>query len=379
VRRANSLAARPVRWKCVEQWIVVAYLFTYAALLVPAGRLGDAIGHSRLVLAGAVVSILGLAGCAAAPSWGMFLGARVVQGLGTALLYGGSPALLTTSADGDDARGTAVSWFQGASMIGLMLGPILGGPLVAWAGWRTVFWFRVPLALALAALALQAWADRPATATFASPEPAASTNELLRQPGFARANLVNALANAAMFPIWLLVPTLLVDEVGLAVVLAGIVLASSSAFAAAGSLWVGRQLATYGADTLARGGLLIMAAGLALLAWAGPVGSVPAIVIGMAVVGAGLGIFSTPNMHVVMASLPLDRQGVAGGLSVMMRSVGVVIGVLAASALFDPIEASQGFGTGFGVIFAIAAAFALASAAITRPTMTSAARHRLRS
>ena len=77
------------------QWIVVTYLFTYAALLVPAGWLGDRIGHRQLVLAGALVSVVGVAGCAAAPTWALFLAARVVQGAGTAMLYAGSPALLT--------------------------------------------------------------------------------------------------------------------------------------------------------------------------------------------------------------------------------------------------------------------------------------------
>lgn len=348
------------------QWIVVTYLFTYAALLVPAGRLGDAVGHGRLVLVGAVVSIVGIGGCAAAPSWAFFLGARVIQGVGTALLFAGAPALLTTSARDERARGTAISWFQAASMVGLTIGPIIGGPLVEWGGWRAVYWIRMPIAVALVMLASRSVRRAPGRSTPVAASPRISPRELLRQPGFARANIVNSIANAAMFPTWLLVPTLLVDEIGLAVVIGGIMLAASPAMSASGSLWVGRRIADHQPATLARSGLLLLAAGLALLAWTGPSGSIVPIIAGMALVGAGIGVFSVPNMHVVMASLPLDRQGVAGGLSVMMRTLGVVVGVLAASALFDQVEAERGFDAGFRLIFAIATGLALVAAALTR-------------
>jgi MFS family permease len=334
-------------------------------LLVPAGWLGDSIGYDRLVLAGAAVSIVGIAGCSVAPSWELFLAGRVVQGLGTALLYAGAPALLTTSVDTKDARAGAISWFQASSMIGLTIGPIIGGPLVEYFGWRAVYWIRIPIAVALAVLAFRARAPRPNRPKVTD---VVSVAEAVRRTGFLRVNLVNSLANAAMFPTWLLVPTLLVDEVGVAVIAAGVVLAASPAMSAAGSLWVGRRLAIHDPTAMARGGLLAMAAGLALLAWTGPAGSIAAIVAGMAIVGTGLGVFSVPNMHVVMASLPLDRQGVAGGLSVMMRSLGVVIGALAASALFDPIEASRGFGSGFRIIFIVATALVLFAAFLTSST-----------
>lgn len=359
------------------QWIVISYLFTYGALLIVAGRLGDSIGHRRMVAIGGVVSVVGLGGCAVAPTFGTFLAARVVQGVGTALVLAGAPALLTTSAPGDEARGQAVSWFQAASMAGLAIGPVIGGPLVAWAGWRAVYWMRVPVALALVALAGQfarstragPRTDRPDSAHRSAHAGASrgSWRQLAALPGFTRSNVLTAVANAAMFPTWLLVPTLLIDELGLAVVGGGLALSASPAMSAAGSLWVGRRLARNNAAALSRLGLLVEAVGLGVLALVAGSGSIPAIVGGMALVGLGLGLFSVPNMHVVMSSLPLDRQGVAGGLSLMMRTIGVVLGVLAASALFDPIETSEGFDTAFRVVFATAAVIALAAAALSTP------------
>lgn len=349
------------------QWIVITYLFTYAALLVPAGRLGDSIGYDRLVFGGAVVSIIGLAGCAVAPSWTVFLTARVVQGAGTALLYAGAPALLTTAARANPAeRGRAVSWFQAASMVGLTIGPVIGGPLVEWGGWRSVFLVRVPIAVALAALAVRAWSDR-TTPVAGGTQPALNErlSELVRRRGVGRASAVNSLANAAMFPTWLLVPSLLIDEIGVALAVGGFVLAASPAMSSLGSLWIGQRLASRDLDAVARHGLLILAVGLATLAMTGPTGNMAAIVLGMGLVGIGIGVFSVPNMHVVMSALPLERQGVAGGLSVMTRTLGVVFGVLVASALFDAIETDQGFDAGFRLVFALATASALLAAALT--------------
>ena len=71
------------------QWIVVTYVLTYGALLVAAGRLGDSFGHHRIVRIGALVSLLGLGACAAAPGYAVFLVGRVVQGLGAALVMAG--------------------------------------------------------------------------------------------------------------------------------------------------------------------------------------------------------------------------------------------------------------------------------------------------
>lgn len=343
------------------KWIVISYLFTYGALLLAAGRVGDSIGYRRLVWVGGLVSIVGLVGCAAAPSFALFLVGRVVQGVGTALLLAGAPALLTTSAADDGRQGQAVSWFQASSMVGLAIGPIVGGPLVALGGWRTVYWYRVPIAVALMWLAARLVAGSPAS----GPKPAPGlARTLVKRQGFVRANGLNLIANAAMFPTWLLVPSLLVDEIGVAVIIGGLVLAASPAMSALGSVWVGRRVDRSSPSTFVRAGLLVQAAGLALLGWLGPGGSALTVALGAALVGAGLGIFSVPNMHQVMSALPMDRQGVAGGLSLMMRTVGVVGGVLAASALFDSVERSDGFDPAFRLVFLVAAAITVVAAVL---------------
>ena len=134
------------------QWVVVCYVLSYGALLLAAGQLGDVIGH-RLVLGfGAGLSTIALLICALANTFPVLLAGRIVQGIGVSMVMASAPALLTTGAPprlsgNPGGRGRAIGVFQTSAAVGLAIGPIVGGPLVDFAGWRGVFWFRVPIAL----------------------------------------------------------------------------------------------------------------------------------------------------------------------------------------------------------------------------------------
>ncbi len=135
------------------QWVVVCYVLAYGGPLLAAGQLGDRFGHGRMLSIGAAMATGALALCGAAPTFSVFLAGRVLQGISTALVMASAPALVTLSAD-DANRGLAIGRFQTSAAVGLAAGPVLGGPLVIWGGWPAVFWFRVPLAVVLLALAL---------------------------------------------------------------------------------------------------------------------------------------------------------------------------------------------------------------------------------
>src|SRR5687767_90095 len=77
------------------RWLVVCYVLTYASLMLVFGRLGDRIGHRRIFRAGLLLSIAAYTLCALAPTYGALLGARVVQGIATALVLSCAPALAT--------------------------------------------------------------------------------------------------------------------------------------------------------------------------------------------------------------------------------------------------------------------------------------------
>jgi MFS family permease len=133
------------------QWVVTTYVLTFASLLLAAGRLSDAFGHRRILAIGLVLSACGLARCGVAHEHGWFLMARVVQGVGAAVVMGSTPALVTLSVPAT-ARDRALGIFQMGAALGLAIGPALGGILLAWTSWRAVHRLRVPVALVVVAL-----------------------------------------------------------------------------------------------------------------------------------------------------------------------------------------------------------------------------------
>jgi EmrB/QacA subfamily drug resistance transporter len=128
------------------QWVVAAYLLTAAALLLPAGAVIDHYGRRRVLVAGLVVVLVASVLCAIAPTIGTLIGARLVQGVGAALVVPSSLALLNgTLRVAERARG--IGLWAGLATIGMTLGPYGGGWLIDATSWRYLFLLNVPLVL----------------------------------------------------------------------------------------------------------------------------------------------------------------------------------------------------------------------------------------
>jgi EmrB/QacA subfamily drug resistance transporter len=135
-----------------QQWIVEAYLLTLGALLLVGGSLGDRLGRRKVFMAGlagfGATSLL----CALAPSPGLLVVARGVQGIAGALLVPSSLALIT-SVFGPDERGKAIGSWTAWTGIFFVVGPLSGGLLIEFASWRWIFAINVPFVLATLMLA----------------------------------------------------------------------------------------------------------------------------------------------------------------------------------------------------------------------------------
>ncbi|WP_051943289.1 MFS transporter [Streptacidiphilus rugosus] len=149
--------------------VVSAYTIAYASLLVTGGRLGDILGRKRMFVAGLLVFTLASALCGAAPDVPVLVAARVLQGVGGAMLYPQVLAIIQTTYQGAE-RGRALGVFGAVIGIASIAGQLIGGGLLAldlfgWT-WRPVFLVNVPIGL-LAALAAAIWlpADRSETGT----------------------------------------------------------------------------------------------------------------------------------------------------------------------------------------------------------------------
>src|SRR5580704_1770778 len=129
------------------QWVVSAYTIAFAAFILTAGALGDRIGAKSVFMAGFAVFTLASLGCALAPTAAILIASRALQGLGAAILVPNSLALLNHAYPDPTERGRAVGvWLAGAS-VALTAGPPIGGMLIAFVGWRSIFLVNVPIGL----------------------------------------------------------------------------------------------------------------------------------------------------------------------------------------------------------------------------------------
>lgn len=145
-------------------WVVNAYTLAFAGFLLLGGRCADVFGQRRMYLAGTVLFTVARLAGGFAGSPEVLLAARAVQGFGGALLMPVTLSLLTTTFTDPARRAKALGTWSAVGAIGAAAGPILGGVLMQWAGWRSVFFVTVPIGIAavLAALAVLARGDRTA-------------------------------------------------------------------------------------------------------------------------------------------------------------------------------------------------------------------------
>jgi EmrB/QacA subfamily drug resistance transporter len=373
------------------QWVVICYVLTYGSLLLGCGRLGDVIGHKRVFLFGLAWSAMSLALCGWAPTFAWLLFFRLMQGVGTALLLSCAPALVTLAFP-EAQRGTALGVYTLLSALASTLGPLLGGQFVALWGWPAVFYFRVPLALVAAVLTI-GWVQQPAgvrsgqhfdslgaamlTVAIAglllalnqgnrlgwsalptlllgsgalaclgfciwyelrSAEPVIDLR-LFRHTAFSIANMAHVLANIASFTVLLLVPYYLLNTYQTSALVGGVFLAMAPLGTMLASPLGGWLLSHCASRHLSIGGLCLVSVGLlGISQWHAHTAT--ALIVGMlGLQGFGLGLFQLANMDFVMGVIPRHQQGVAGGLTMLTRTIGVVAGVTLGAFLLGLLQA----------------------------------------
>ncbi len=406
------------------QWVVICYVLTHAGLMLAFGRVGDMWGHGRVFRAGLVWSVAAFLLCAAAPSFGWLLFFRFLQGIAAGLIISCAPALVT-SLYPEARRSHALGIFTLMLALGSAAGPLIGGVLVAHWGWPSVFWFRAPIALtsllllrglpqgnragsdqcfdivgavllafglaglllAINALPRLQGGDYLAVLLF----PAASASligfvwwegraaqpivriELFRQATFAIVNLASALMHLVTFSVLLFAPYFLVRHTALPLPLAGAVLATGFAAMAATSPLAGALVGRLGAERIAPLGALATGAGLFLVGSWQPDTAPLVMVLSLSLHGLGLAFFQVAYMEIVMAASPLAHRGVAGGLAMLTRTIGVVTGAAALTLGFQAIagaardggaDEAQAFLAAFHTMFRIAGITAASTGAL---------------
>jgi EmrB/QacA subfamily drug resistance transporter len=389
------------------QWVVICYVLTHAGLMLAFGRVGDMWSHARVFRAGLLWSVVAFLLCAAAPSFGWLLFFRFLQGIAAGLIVSCAPALII-SLYPEARRSHALGIFTLMFALGSAVGPLIGGALVAHWGWPSVFWFRAPIALTsllflrglpqgaaadgeqrfdivgavllafglasllLALNALPRLGDGDYLALLLVPAAGASLVafvwwenraaqpivrvELFRDARFAIVNLASALMYMVTFSVLLFAPYFLVRYTALPLPFAGAVLATGFVTMAAASPLAGALVARMPAARVAPLGALATGAGLFLVGNWQPDTAPVVMVLALALHGLGMGFFQVAYMEIVIAASPLAQRGVAGSLSMLTRTIGVVTGAAMLTLGFQAIE-SAARGDGAGEAQAFLAAF----------------------
>ncbi len=380
------------------EWVVNAYVLAFAVLILTGAAVGERFGRRRVFVAGLSVFTLGSAAAGLAGTVGVLVAARVLQGVGAALLM---PLTLTllTAAFPLEQRGRALGIWSAISGLGVALGPIGGGLLTAGLSWHWIFWVNVPVGLAAIAAA-----PRVLDESRGRPEPLDHLGLVLASAGLLAVVWSTARGNTVGWD----------APVTLAGYLAGVVLLSafarherrldqpmlplrlfrSRAFATANLAGFLLHFAMFAAffatvEFLTRvDGAGPVAAGLWTLPWtvmpllvsprAGRLGQrrSPA-----AVTGAGLGVIAAGTAALALVIGPATAPlALAPGLVAIGIGVGLVLPNVAGLAMGSvaPVHIGKASGTlntarQLGAVFGLAVAVAIVETAGTRPTATALA------
>ncbi len=310
------------------QWVAVSYLAAMTVSTIIVGRLADAYGHKRMLLAG--LGLFGVASllCGIAPSLPLLIGARAAQGAGAAFLMTLSMALMREVAS-DKGVGRAMGLLGTVSAVGTALGPSLGGVLITVAGWRGIFLVQVPLAaLALVAVATmlpRTTKDRPLAAG-----KAASGLDRALVPTLA----INLVVAAVMMTTLVVGPFYLGLALDLSEALVGIVMSIGPVVAIFSGIPSGRLVDAWGTQRALMTGLVMLAGGAFLLALLPNIVGVGGYVLAIAVLTPGYQIVQAANNTAALTHIAKDRRGSVAGLLVLSRNVGLMAGASAMSAVF---------------------------------------------
>lgn len=310
------------------QAVVVAYLAALTVFVMIAGRLGDSYGLKPMLMAGlglfAVASLL----CAVATSLWLLVGARILQGIGAAFLMTLSMALMRESA-GKARVGRAMGMLGTVSALGTALGPPLGGLLIPLAGWRSIFWVPIPLAviaLLLAFAMLPAVPRRekaPVAALRSAPDRSLLPNLL-----------VNFLVAAVMMTTLVVGPFYLGLGLGLTETRVGLVMAVGPVISIASGVPSGRLVDLWGSGRVLVVGLALLAAGAFLLAVLPAMAGVTGYMLSILVLTPGYQLFQAANNTAALADTPQDRRGTVSGLLSLSRNIGLIAGASVMGTVF---------------------------------------------
>lgn len=382
-------------------WIAIGYWVVTASVLLTFGRLADMFGRVKLYNIGFALFTIGSTLCCVSQTGEQLIVFRVVQALGAAFLFSNSSAILTDVFP-ENERGRALGLNQISIVVGSVIGLTLGGFLTSYLGWRSIFWINIPIGLFATVWSYAKlrelgtirkekidWFGNATLSggmvlllvgiTFGSFQIIDAITSILvilggaallalfylvekkvSQPMFdlslfkiklfASSNMaifLNALARGAftlVMVFYLQGPSMRLDPLNAGIYLIPVSLALAIFAPVSGWLYDKLKLQIFTPI-----GLIVSAVGFLMLAGIGETTSFYESIMPLVLVGAGMGIFASPNRATIMSSVPSHRRGVAAGISTTLVMTGSAFSIGLVFLVFTqvmPLDATQSIFTG---------------------------------
>jgi EmrB/QacA subfamily drug resistance transporter len=409
------------------EWIVTGYALTFAALMLTGGKLADLFGRRLIFVAGLTIFTLASLACGLAESGDMLIAARIVQGVGAALMNPATLSIISATFP-PHQRGTAIGIWAGVSALALAIGPLVGGLLTQHIDWSWIFFVNVPVGvLAIVASFLFIDESRDTSAEQRLDLPGLVTSgvglfaltyalieantygwssgrivgafvlaavclaafvvlerrqrlpmldlSLFRSGTYAGANLVVLLVALAMFGVFFYVSLYMQNVLGYSAVQAGAAFLPMTLLIIVMAPIAGKTSDRYGSRWLMTAGMALLGIQLLYFSRLGIDETFWSLLPALLVGGVGMSLTMTPSAAAAVRAVPVDKSGVGSAVLNAFRQVGgsmgiALMGAIVASHLATPPTRESfmdGFSESLVVASLIAFAGAIVAAVLVRP------------
>jgi EmrB/QacA subfamily drug resistance transporter len=368
------------------QWVINAYALTLAAFLLTAGSVADLVGRRRVFTLGLIVFTCSSAVCGLSTTPLMLNLARAVQGVGGAMMFATSLALLAQAFHGRE-RGTAFGVFGAVTGAAVAVGPVVGGIITSGIGWEWIFFINVPIGIAAVAVTMlrvvesrdpdarrvdwiglltfsgglfllvfaliegneDGWGSTRILGfligaailfvAFIAAERLQSRPmldlSLFRKPAFAGASIVAFSISASIFAMFLYLTLYVQDVLHYSALQAGLRFLPITLLSFVVAPIAGRLSVIMPVRFLLGGGLLLISAGLLAMTAVDATSGWTTLIPGFALAGAGVGMVNPPLASTAIGVVHYTRSGMASGINSTFRQVGIATGIAGLGAVFQ--------------------------------------------
>jgi EmrB/QacA subfamily drug resistance transporter len=375
------------------EWVVAGYALTFAAFMLTGGKLADLLGRRVVFMAGLLVFTAASLACGLAPNGGFLIGARVVQGLGAALMNPATLSIITATFP-PRQRGTAIGIWAGVSAMGLAIGPLVGGLLTQHVNWNWIFYINVPIGvvglLAIPVLIDESrdmsheqrpdvpgllsssvglfaltyglieannygWSSGRILGAFAVGAVALAVFVLLerqqrlpmldlslfRNRTFAGANTAMLFVGVAMFGLFFYVSLYMQQVLGFSPVQTGATFLPMTIVVILLAPPAGKLADRFGSRWLVGGGMTLLTLSLLWYAHLDANATFWGLLPGLLLGGVGMAATMTPTTAAAMSAVSIDKAGVGSAVLNSMRQVGGSLGIAVMGAIVASVQSDS--------------------------------------